>query len=140
MDNEIKLQVGVKSLLMNKDGKYLLLRRSLQKYPEISGRWDIVGGRIDNGVTLLENLKREIKEETNLELIGEPKLVAAQDILRKKGFHVVRLTYIGNVDGEIILDEEENDKYKWCSREEVLNTDDMDMYFRELLDKKDLII
>ncbi len=140
MENKIKLQVGVKALLMNKEGQYLLLRRSLEKYPEISGRWDIVGGRIDRGSTLLDNLKREIKEETDLKLINEPRLIAAQDILRKEGYHVVRLTYIGDVEGSIVLDEEENDKYKWCSREELFETEDMDMYFRELLDKNDLLI
>jgi len=41
------LQVGVKVLLKNKAGQYLLLRRALEKYPEIQGRWDIVGGRIN---------------------------------------------------------------------------------------------
>lgn len=43
MENSITLQVGVKVLLGDNDGRYLLLRRSLEKYPEIKGRWDIVG-------------------------------------------------------------------------------------------------
>jgi len=55
MENNIILQVGVKALLQNSEGKYLLLRRSLEKYPEIKGRWDIVGGRIDPGSILIEN-------------------------------------------------------------------------------------
>lgn len=79
-NNSKELQVGVKILLKNKEGRYLLLRRSLEKYPTATGRWDIVGGRIEAGKNLTENLKREIKEETGLELIGEPKLIAAQDI------------------------------------------------------------
>src|SRR3989344_8931904 len=95
-ENKADLQVGVKILLKNKDGKYLLLRRSLKKYPEIQGRWDIVGGRINPGSTLLENLKREVKEETGLTLTGTPRLLAAQDILRNNGRHVVRLTYLGD--------------------------------------------
>ena len=57
---DILLQVGVKILLKNSDGKFLLLRRSLEKYPEIKGRWDIVGGRIDPGIALKENLIREM--------------------------------------------------------------------------------
>jgi len=91
----MKLQVGVKALLKNKEGKYLLLRRSPEKYRELGGTWDIVGGRIDPGSMLIENLKREIKEETSLDLQEEPKLVAAQDILRNSNTHVVRLTYTG---------------------------------------------
>lgn len=131
-----KLQVGVKVLLKNKEGKYLLLRRSLKKYPDIKGRWDIVGGRIDPGSSLLENLKREIKEEANLDLVDQPHLVAAQDIMPNDTKHVVRLTYIGTIDGNIKLDESENDKYQWYSGEELKKLEDVDIYFKELLDKQ----
>ncbi len=134
MDNkEIKLQVGVKALLKNKEGKYLLLHRSPIKYPGTDGRWDIVGGRIAKGFTLLDNLKREIKEETNLDLTGRVKLVDAQDILRMEGLHVVRLTYTGEIDGDIVLDEEENDLYKWVTKEELFELEDVDVYLKQLL-------
>lgn len=133
MGNNIVLQVGVKVLLKNEAGKYLLLRRSVEKYPEAKGRWDIVGGRINPGQTLLENLAREVAEETGLKLTGTPKLIAAQDILRKPGYHVVRLTYLGRAAGEVKLDETENDLFKWYDGDELLALDDLDMYFKELL-------
>lgn len=133
MQNEIILQVGVKILLQNEHGQYLLLRRSLKKYPDINGRWDIVGGRIEAGTPLLENLAREVREEAGLEIIGEPKLIAAQDILRGNGRHVVRLTYAGRARGEVRLDESENDQYSWYSVEELLALDDVDVYFKALL-------
>ncbi len=60
----MNLQVGVKALLKNSAGKYLLLRRNPEKYPEVGATWDIVGGRIDPGTPLFENLKREVYEET----------------------------------------------------------------------------
>lgn len=53
----MELQVGVKVLLKNPEGKYLLVKRSNKKYPEVGATWDIVGGRIDPGLPLLENLK-----------------------------------------------------------------------------------
>ncbi len=138
MGDEIKLQVGVKILLGNGKGKYLLLRRSLEKYPEVLGRWDIVGGRIDAGKTLIENLTREIKEETDLRLVGKPELIAAQDILRNPNSHVVRLTYLGVAEGEVKLDGEEHDMYKWYSFEELKQLEDLDVYFKELLDTIDV--
>jgi ADP-ribose pyrophosphatase YjhB (NUDIX family) len=134
MEDGIILQVGVKALLKNKEGKYLLLRRSLEKYPDIKGRWDIVGGRIEPGTPLIENLKREIKEETGLELIGEPRLIAAQYILRSPGKHVVRLTYVGEASGEVRLDTSENDLHKWYSPDELAILADVDIYFKQLLD------
>ena len=94
MENNILLQVGVKILLKNKDGKYLLIHRSAEKYPEVKDAWDIVGGRINLGTSLMENLSREVFEETKLKIVGEPKLIAAQDILKTQR-HIVRLTYVG---------------------------------------------
>ena len=131
----MELQVGVKALLRNKEGKYLLIRRSSEKYPEVGARWDIVGGRINPGETLLENLKREIKEEINLELKSEPKLVAAQDILRIEGRHVVRLTFIGEIEGEPKLDDDHTE-FKWFAAEEIKKLENLDIYFKELIEKK----
>lgn len=135
------LQVGVKILLKNEEGKYLLIRRSLEKYPEVKGRWDIVGGRIDPNETLLDALKREVKEETGLEIIDTPQLVAAQDIMiKEKAKHVVRLTYSGKTKGDkISLDLSENDMYRWLSWDELKSMDDLDKYFKLLLDD-DLIL
>lgn len=136
MDNNPILQVGVKILIENDKGQYLLLRRSLEKYPEIEGRWDIVGGRINPGKSLIENLAREVFEETGLKLIGTPKLIAAQDIFRKAGHHIVRLTYVGSADGEMVLDTSENDLYEWHAREELAQLNDMDVYLKELFRTK----
>lgn len=132
----IELQVGVKILLKNSERKYLLLRRNAKKYPEVGARWDLAGGRINPGKSLLENLKREIKEETELILVKEPILISAQDILRISNLHVVRLTYIGEIEGEPVLDEE-HDEYKWFNLSEIkaIPEDQMDIYFKELLDR-----
>lgn len=127
----MELQVGVKILLKSKDGKYLILQRSEEKYPGVGAKWDIPGGRIDPGTSLLENLKREVVEETGLEITGEPKLITAQDIL-KTDKHVVRLTYLGFADGEVKLSDEHKE-YKWLSLEDLKNLEPMDRYFKEVL-------
>lgn len=130
----MELQVGVKILLKNKEGKFLLLQRNPVKYPEVGAKWDIVGGRINPGLPLLENLKREVMEEAGLEIIGDPKLIIAQDIL-KTDKHVVRLTYIGEAVGEVKLSEEHSE-FLWLSLEEFSKLEPMDKYIKEILDKK----
>ena len=131
----MELQVGVKAFLKNREGKYLLVRRSSEKYPEVGARWDIVGGRINPGTSLLDNLKREIKEEVGLDLTEEPKLVAAQDILRVEGRHVVRLTYLGTIEGQPQLDDDHTE-FDWFTVEEIKKLEKLDIYFRELIEKK----
>lgn len=131
------LQVGVKILFKNPAGQYLLVRRNPKKYPEVGPKWDIVGGRIDPGSPLLENLKREVKEEVNLAYTGEPRLVAAQDILRVPGRHVVRLTYTGEISGNPVLDDDHLEA-KWFGAEDIKNLSEaeLDIYFKELVDQK----
>ncbi|OHA17376.1 MAG: hypothetical protein A3G52_03765 [Candidatus Taylorbacteria bacterium RIFCSPLOWO2_12_FULL_43_20] len=127
------LQVGVKVFLGNKHGQYLLLYRSLEKYPDVKGRWDIVGGRIVPGSKLKENLRREVKEETGLEIISEPVLIAAQDIMPDGDKHVVRLTYTAETEGEPVLNTSENTDYKWMLKEEIEALDDLDIYAKDAL-------
>ncbi len=133
------LQVGVKVLIKNNEGKFLLLRRSLEKYPETAGNhWDIPGGRIDVGISLTDNLIREVKEETNLDIdVSSSVLLYAQDIL-KEDKHVVRLTYTGKADGEISLDREENDQYTWLTLDELKTFEGLDVYLSEVI-KKELV-
>ncbi len=129
----MELQVGVKILLRNSEGKYLLLHRSPEKYPEVNNLWDIPGGRIEASVPLLENLKREVKEETGLDLQEEPRLISAQDILRIPGRHVVRLTYVGEINGQVELKGEEHNDFKWFTLEELEKLTNLDSYFKDLL-------
>lgn len=129
----MQLQVGVKILLKNEKGRYLLLHRSSKKYSGNSSMWDIPGGRIILGSGLVDNLRRELREETNLGIAGEPELIAAQDILRVKGRHVVRLTYRGKAKGKIKLDLEEHDDYRWVTLKDLNNLADLDIYLTEVV-------
>lgn len=133
MSEQRVLQVGVKILIQNNQGEVLLLRRSLDKYPDVCGRWDIPGGRIDIGTELISNLAREVKEETGLKLVGNPELLGAQDILRNEKKHVVRLTYKGFADGEVFLDLKEHDEHCWYAFDQLHLHNDLDMYLTELL-------
>lgn len=136
-EQTITLQVGVKALLKNKEGKYLMLYRSVEKYPDVNDRWDIPGGRIQPGNTLMKNLDREIQEETGLRLTKPPTIVAAQDILIPNSAdckkHVVRITYVGEVEGEVKLDGAEHTKYAWFSAEELKQLNEIDKYLKEIL-------
>lgn len=131
----MELKVGVKILLKDKENRYLILRRSALKYPEIGSKWDIPGGRINAGDTLPENLKREVVEETGLLIIGEPELISAQDIIKDDNKHTVRLTYIGYADGEVIISDE-HDEYKWLTFAELRDIEPMDHYVKEIINKK----
>lgn len=131
----MELQVGVKVLLKNPEGKYLLIRRSGEKYGLT--KWDIPGGRIDPGSSLNDNLVREVMEETGLTMTSEPRIVGAQDIFPKDKAdrHIVRITYIGTAQGDPQLSEEHTE-FSWVTHAELkaLSEDELDRYVKKLLD------
>lgn len=132
--SDIELQVGVKVLLRNPKGQFLLIHRSAGMYPEVPNPWEIPGGRIDPGSPLLDNLKREVTEEVQLPVIGTPHIIDAQDILRIEGRHVVRLTYLADTNGDPSLGDEHDD-FKWIGLDEILATEGLDIYVKGTVEK-----
>src|SRR4051812_15538850 len=135
----MELQVGVKVLLKNPEGKYLLMRRS--EYETIfKNKWDIPGGRIDVGSNLTENLAREVLEETGLTMTSEPRVIGAQDIfVPEQNRHVVRITYVGTAEGEPTLSEEHSE-YQWMTIAEMklIPRDQLDHYLTALFESGSL--
>jgi len=132
----MKLQVGVKVLIQNDAGKFLLLERAGVMPSDGQHYWDIPGGRINENEPLLGALHREVAEETGLQLRGDPKLKFAQDIfVDKADLHVVRLTYIGNADGDVVISDEHGD-HKWVDKEELV-AENVDPYLRKMVEQSE---
>lgn len=71
MAHEQLFHVGVKALLQRPDGTVLVMKTKV--FDDGNTHWDIAGGRIQEGQTEFEALRREVEEETGLTEIGEPK-------------------------------------------------------------------
>ena len=128
----MKLQVGVKVLIKNSEGKYLLLQRASAMDDEAEAHWDIPGGRIEPAEPLLDALAREVSEETGLTLNDSPRLLGAQDIfVPLKDLHVVRLTYLVDGSGDATISDE-HQKMQWATNNEALDMN-LDPYLREIL-------
>ena len=82
----------------------------------------------------MENIKREVFEETRLSVVGDLKLIGAQDIIRLPKKHIVRLTFSASTSGEPILNEEHLE-FKWVTLEEMKNIQELDEFTREILEK-----
>ncbi|WP_191254012.1 NUDIX domain-containing protein [Kordiimonas sediminis] len=54
-----RLPVSAKAILVTRDGKVLVMRKT-------SGLWDLPGGKVDDGEKIRKALKREVLEETGL--------------------------------------------------------------------------
>jgi len=119
----VQLQIGVKVLIQNTAGEYLLLTRSSDyEMTGDSDGWDIPGGRIHVSEELLAAIRREIHEEIGVELPADaqPELLAAQDIIvPARSLHVVRLTYRLTLDIDTVTLSNEHTGYKWFASPEL---------------------
>jgi len=112
----------VGALIYNDAGEVLMVRT--QKW---SGLWGIPGGKIKYGESSTDALRREILEETNLQ-ISDIRFVLEQDCIRSKEFyreaHFLLLNYTCRAQpgGEVRLNEEAQE-FRWVTTEQALQMD-----------------
>ncbi len=134
----MKLQVGVKVLIENQQNEYLLIQRAEKMEGETEPHWDIPGGRIEPEESLADALKREVQEETGIELDSKPVLIKAQDIfVEAADLHVVRLTYKAFGEGAITISDE-HQTFQWAKIKVALNSN-LDPYLREVLTEQEML-
>jgi XTP/dITP diphosphohydrolase len=66
---EPRLPKFVGAIIQDKQGRILVSQRSLSS-KMYSGQWQIPGGKVEKGEDCLKALKREVKEETDLEVVS----------------------------------------------------------------------
>lgn len=103
--------------VLEKDGKYLLVQEAQEK---CYGKWNLPAGHLDPNETIIEAAKREIKEESGLDVeltgvcqIGNRKL--EDDVF----VSVIFSTKV--LGGDIKFDPNEILDVKWFSYEELLS-------------------
>lgn len=127
------IQVGVKIIIHDDEGRYLFLRRAAS-YKDGQQPWDIPGGRIEPDESLEDALAREVFEETHMKLGENFRLIAAQDIfVPAKDLHVVRLTYSGTAEGKVVISDEHSE-FRWMSNAQVCS-ERLDSYIANIDDK-----
>ncbi len=109
----------VGALIFNQEGKIFLMTS-----PKWKGKYVIPGGHIELGETIEQALKREMKEETNLD-IYDIKFIMLQEFVFGEDFHEKRhfifLDYTCRTnDNEVILNKE-GSSYVWVDINEALN-------------------
>jgi phosphoglycolate phosphatase-like HAD superfamily hydrolase/ADP-ribose pyrophosphatase YjhB (NUDIX family) len=111
--------VTVGALIFNESGQTLMVRTH-----KWSNLWGIPGGKIKWGEPSEQALKRELKEETNLE-VTDIQFVMVQDCIHSKEFyrdaHFILLNYTCRCSGppEVTLNDEARE-FRWIDLDEAL--------------------
>ncbi len=142
--NENSHDVVVTGIVV-KEGKYLITRRALTK-KNFPGKWTVPGGNLelkdylnkekDIGVywynVLEEVLRREIREETGLEIKNIGYITSMTFIKPDNSPTLIISLSAEYLSGEVKLDSESID-YKWVSLEEAKNYDLLDGIYEEMV-------
>ena len=94
-----------------KNNKILLLKRSVIPF---KGFWHLVGGQVEENETLKEALKREFKEETNLDVkVGDIIDGRIEETFDRT--KIIATFEVVDARGEITLNHE-NEEYGWFAK------------------------
>jgi len=107
-------------MIKNKEGHVLL---GLRKGSHGAGEWSFPGGHLEMGETIMEVAKREIKEETNLD-INEFELISIADemrYLKTDAKHYLNIGVIGTYEGgePITMEKNKCEKWQWFSLDDL---------------------
>jgi 8-oxo-dGTP diphosphatase len=127
-DQQIVQRIAMKALIVNDQGRILILREaSTDTYEEStnSRRYHMPGGRLNPGEAFLDGLRREVAEETGLEVeVGKPLYVGEWHPLIKGVPHqIVAVFFVCKSLTNDVRLSEEHDAYEWILPEEVTKYD-----------------
>lgn len=142
--NKYLHEIAITAIII-KDGKYLITRRAKTK-KKFPGRWTVPGGRLETSdyESLPKDtayhwynivgrvLRREVKEEVNLEIENVDYLTSISMMLGE--YPSLILSYMADyVGGNIALQEDELDKAEWVTLEEAKEYDLIEGIYDELV-------
>lgn len=111
--------IEVVAAVIVKDGNVLATQRG---YGEFKGKWEFPGGKIKEGESKEEALKREIKEELNADIDVDEFLTTVN--YDYPTFHLIMHTFICTLKNNVEFvfhskDELEHDNMIWLDKEDL---------------------
>lgn len=111
--------ITVVAALIKKDNKILLAKRSTGD-PNVLGKWEFPGGKVENNENEFEAIEREIKEE--FELVIEAKDFIINNICEYPAKTVdLRLYGCNYIGGDFKL--HDHSEYVWVDKNKILEYD-----------------
>ena len=111
----VKNVVGV--IILNEKNKVLIMSRKTDDF--MGGIDELPSGNMEQGENIYDSLIREVKEETNLDVVNVKLYIGSFDYISGKGKKARQYNFVLDVKntGNIILTE--HDEYKWLTIEEI---------------------
>ncbi len=113
---------AVCALLVDEEGRVLLGRRAEEP---AAGRWDILGGFMEEDEQPLETLRRELREETGLDVEPLEFLAAVSDVYGEEGRATLNLCWTARIAGGGLTLAPELAEVRWFGPDELPSGDEL---------------
>ncbi len=124
-----KIVVG--GVIMDSSGKVLILKRKQDDF--MGGICELPSGNMEKNETIEESLKREIKEETNLDVKKIKYYINSFDYLSSSGKKARQYNFLVEVfDGDILLTE--HDEYIFMSIDGIRESSNISREVKDTLE------
>jgi len=120
---EQPIMIGVGAVIEDEAGRILLVKHVPERGGFWQGKWICPGGRLDFGETIEEGIKREVREETQLEIdLIKPlppfdRIVGSND---EVSLHVIYIDYRARVTGGKLKPGSDVGEAIWVEKKQVL--------------------
>ena len=114
--------VAVGAVIQDDNGRILLVKHKKERGGYWQRKWICPGGELEYGEEITQGIKREVKEETNLEIDLIMPLVPFERIVEtddKITLHVIYIDYIARLlSGELKVDSDVGEA-SWVEKENI---------------------
>jgi len=111
--------ISHKTLIFNKSGQILTLFRT-ETAPFYPNTWDFPGGLVSDAEEIEASARREIKEESGLE-VGKLEEIDKIEIKNHKGKDWITFIFKAKSDSDKVTLSYEHNNFRWVQPEEFLN-------------------
>jgi ADP-ribose pyrophosphatase YjhB (NUDIX family) len=114
--------VAAGAVVLDERGRVLLVKHREEKGGFWQGKWICPGGKLERGERIEDGIRREVLEETGLDIELVRPLVPFERIVRSEGqveLHVIYIDYIAKKDRGELVPGSDVGEARWVPRESL---------------------
>ncbi|MBI2663237.1 NUDIX domain-containing protein [Candidatus Woesearchaeota archaeon] len=130
-----KFIVVLTAIVLHPDNTRILIVKRKEDEEIHGGKWMLPGGKLEEDESLFDALKREILEETGIEIENEKEYINDYIFERPTGELTLGMTFlIRAINDDVKLNMKEYDDFAWIATEELDEYDYLE-YIKPEIDK-----
>jgi len=119
-----EIMVAVGAVIKDESDRVLLVKHRPERGGFWQGKWICPGGKLELGERIEDGVRREVREETNLEIRLAGPLAPFDRVVEREGqteLHVIYISYLAEKIGGDLKPESDVGEALWATREDILS-------------------